>query len=409
MTLPRNIQRAVFAVAATGQHDDEFWWQNAPDEAAQYLPSDYGFKSSFREVRVRIDGAVAGLAWPFPVVFTGGVAPGLHRPMAGPQAFDLLEQEIDITPWLGVLCDGKPHTLSIEVVGQSDKTGVNDFWYVSGKVFLWLAAPGSITSGPAPAVALPASNFQPNVQQSKDNVTTWTQTVSRKIEVAGIIRRNGKFTPVTWSQTFEMVNKGYVDNAYQRCDAKYSGRDLSTINGDKVYSFSYNNPIYLDYNTTIIDSTYVSNTVVNMVQTMDRTVMDQSVFSNGLEAFLAQVPGLTGSDLKTTKRSHVFQYQLKNGTSGYDTTADQTWTLSGVKGGHPLLYKRELGQKNGLYSGDRTHVYGGSRMPLIGQGASSEEGSANGEQRGPNAAAAASKDDFAYRPFHRFVKQTKTD
>lgn len=35
----------------------------------------YGY-SPFREVQLFIDGMLAGVAWPFPVIFTGGVVPG---------------------------------------------------------------------------------------------------------------------------------------------------------------------------------------------------------------------------------------------------------------------------------------------------------------------------------------------
>lgn len=420
VTLPRNIKRAVFSVAAAGQHDDEFWWQNAPDEAIPYLPSDYGFKGGFREVRVRIDGDVAGLAWPFPVVFTGGVAPGFHRPIAGPQAFDMLEQEIDITPWLGVLCDGKPHTFSIEVVGQSDATGVYDFWYLSGKIFLWLDESNSITTGDKPIVALPDNNYLPNVRQSSDNVTTWTQTVTRTIEVVGILHRNGKLIAPNWSQTFSMVNKGLVKDNYQACDAKYTGRDQSTVNGASIYSVRYNYPIYLDYNTSLAGPDFTSSTRATLDQTMERTVSDQTVYSNGLEPFLAQIPGLTGSAVNTKKHSTVFQYALKNGTSAYNSTADQTWTLSGLKNGasnaHPLLYKRDVSEKNQAYTSDKTYVYGGSAAAsagAIGLQASTADGSANEDGGHRSSVQGLSKQvaqgEFAFRPFHSFLNNIIND
>jgi hypothetical protein len=53
-------------------------------------------------VQLLIDGQLAGLSWPFPVVFTGGIVPGFWRPVVGIDAFDLREDVIDITPWLPV-------------------------------------------------------------------------------------------------------------------------------------------------------------------------------------------------------------------------------------------------------------------------------------------------------------------
>ncbi len=46
--------------------------------------------------------------------------PGLWRPIVGIDAFDLREDEIDITPWLPTLCDGASHTFQIRVAGIDD-------------------------------------------------------------------------------------------------------------------------------------------------------------------------------------------------------------------------------------------------------------------------------------------------
>jgi len=101
----------------------------------------YGYSPS-REVQVLIDGMLAGVAWPFPVIFTGGVVPGLWRPIVGIDAFDMKEDEIDITPWLPILCDGKSHNFTILVSGLDDNgrgsaelsNATESYWLVTGKV-----------------------------------------------------------------------------------------------------------------------------------------------------------------------------------------------------------------------------------------------------------------------------------
>jgi len=86
---------------------------------------------------------LAGVAWPFPVIFTGGVVPGLWRPIVGIDAFDLKEDEIDITPWLPLLCDGHSHNFSMRVLGldhdaENSTASLseikNSYWLVTGKV-----------------------------------------------------------------------------------------------------------------------------------------------------------------------------------------------------------------------------------------------------------------------------------
>ena len=106
---------------------------------------------------------LAGVAWPFPVIFTGGVVPGFWRPIVGLDAFDLREDETDISAFLPLLCDGKEHTFEIRVVGINDDGSghgtlthtVGSYWVVTGKVFLWLDSSGWITTGSDPVRVVP--------------------------------------------------------------------------------------------------------------------------------------------------------------------------------------------------------------------------------------------------------------
>ena len=91
-TLPQNIQRAVISISANGQNTEEFWYTNVfssdVNTFAETTGALYGY-SPFREVQLLIDGQLAGVSWPFPVVFTGGIVPGFWRPIVGIDAFDL--------------------------------------------------------------------------------------------------------------------------------------------------------------------------------------------------------------------------------------------------------------------------------------------------------------------------------
>ena len=77
INFPRNANRAVFSVSACGQANEEFWWSNVlQSNVDTFIPNDGvlpGF-SPWREVQIYIDGQLVGVQWPFPVVFTGGVA-----------------------------------------------------------------------------------------------------------------------------------------------------------------------------------------------------------------------------------------------------------------------------------------------------------------------------------------------
>ncbi|GKT60351.1 peptide-N4-(N-acetyl-beta-glucosaminyl) asparagine amidase A [Colletotrichum tofieldiae] len=128
---PRNANRAVFSVSANGQGTEEFWWSNVLQSDAAAFNATVGMApagSPWREVQVLIDDQLAGVQWPFPVIFTGGVVPSFHRPLVGLDAYDLREHEVDISPWLPVLSDGKEHTFKIKVAGIADEGDRRPEW-----------------------------------------------------------------------------------------------------------------------------------------------------------------------------------------------------------------------------------------------------------------------------------------
>ena len=49
-------------------------------------------------------------------------------------AFDSPTYYVDITPFVGSLCDGKPHTFTLDVVGMGTSFSINQNWIVSGNL-----------------------------------------------------------------------------------------------------------------------------------------------------------------------------------------------------------------------------------------------------------------------------------
>ncbi|KAG5916045.1 hypothetical protein E4U53_004376 [Claviceps sorghi] len=320
--LPRNVRRAVVSVAATGQADEEFWWSNVPEAAKDtFNGTTLPGKGSFREVRLYIDGQVAGLSWPFPVVFTGGITPALHRPVVGPQAFDLREHEVDVTPWLGLLCDGRPHVFSIRVVGADDAV-VNRYWVLSGKVFVWLVhePPGhvTVTTGAAPRVSLSKPNYTPRDTSVRDRHVRYDQTIDRRLEIRSSIETGSGRVDAAWTQTFSMQNQGLVLDSgnFQNLTASYRGRDVATQNGTAVFDATYSYPILCSLAQTALDDKRGLTLQGNLTQSMDVTLMGKAVFSNGLEAFLPFLHDkgqLAGARVTTTKSGTGFFWQSNDG------------------------------------------------------------------------------------------------
>jgi len=140
--VPQNAYRAVLEVYVSFHERDEFWYTNPPEE---YLNAnnltDVPGGGPFREVVVSLDGNVVGAVWPFTVIYTGGVNPLLWRPITGIGSFDLPSYDIEITPLLGTLLDGKSHSVGFTV------TNALNVWFVDANLHIWLDGKSSRTEG----------------------------------------------------------------------------------------------------------------------------------------------------------------------------------------------------------------------------------------------------------------------
>ncbi|CZR59558.1 related to peptide-n4-(n-acetyl-beta-d-glucosaminyl) asparaginase amidase N [Phialocephala subalpina] len=353
ISFPRNVNRAVFSVSACGQATEEFWWGNVlQSDINTFVPYDgtlYGY-SPFREVQVLIDGQLAGVQWPFPVIFTGGVVPGLWRPIVGIDAFDLREHEIDITPWLPVLCNGAQHSFEIRVVGIVDdgKTSgtltqtVGASWYVTGKIFVWLDDDvSSVTTGKAPTLLFPEPTItlsQSLTQNSTgaNKTLAYTTDVKRTLSVSSSIATQNGTQLVTWSQNLAVTNYGqYTDfGAIQINDQKTTGLDEST--GGTYYKSSYSYPLWA--NTSYIAYPSGNYTIgASLVRGLNLDVQGTPVFPTGLQPF-AQLPnsaslvsGFSGTSLSTTQNgtASYFADPAAGVSSGFGSTS-QEFSFKGI-------------------------------------------------------------------------------
>jgi hypothetical protein len=115
--IPRNTERLVADVYATGSGGgcEEFWYLTTPTGVPYSCPADNG---PYREVQIRIDGVLAGIAAPYPHIYTGGWSnPFLWYVLPAPRAFDIKPIRYDLTPFVGRLTDGRAHAIDVSVVG----------------------------------------------------------------------------------------------------------------------------------------------------------------------------------------------------------------------------------------------------------------------------------------------------
>ncbi|KZP01186.1 hypothetical protein CALVIDRAFT_126822 [Calocera viscosa TUFC12733] len=252
VTLPRNVAQAYVEIFASGNSAEEFWYTNVADEYYNSLPPDTTYEDGpFREVRLLIDGVVAGAAFPYPVVFTGGILPTLWRPISAYGSFDQPTYYIDITPFLGTLSDGNEHIFTLDVASAETDHAINGNWYLSGNIQLQLASTSIPTTGKilnynVSPYALPSVSgvVSPN---GDVNVTV---KASRYVDITAEIITNGyEANVVTWTQSLEYTNfQAYLDDTtVELVDQTSSGTSRSTHNGLQVVYDEFNYPFYMDY------------------------------------------------------------------------------------------------------------------------------------------------------------------
>ncbi|RDW82748.1 hypothetical protein BP6252_03860 [Coleophoma cylindrospora] len=393
--LPKNINRAVVSLEACGQSAEEFWYTNVPtstvDTFAATAGSYYG-GGPWREVQLLIDGQIAGVSWPFPIVFTGGIVPGFWRPMVAIDAFDLRQHEIDITPWLGQLLDGESHTFEIRVASLNDDGNghvtvidtTNSYWIVTGTIFLFLDAEGSVTTGTKPVITAPEPvfGFSSSVSEVSgvNDSLIYEVSASRQISVSAIIRSAKSTHNASWSQTLSYYNYDAItaEGFDQYTLQTTNGKDVSTSGYSNIYSYPMN-----------VNSSYSQTSTAlgingSIVHGLDFEVYGPSVFPSGIQVFnntapsffnlggdqtpqsiqvSSSLPKFSGAVLSTTQSSVAQYYSSTNNSYSFGTTS-QDFTFGGVEVGEPgttyELYSRHVKAVNNTIAYDGQTLVGES-------------------------------------------------
>ncbi|SPF04063.1 Peptide N-acetyl-beta-D-glucosaminyl asparaginase amidase A [Streptomyces sp. MA5143a] len=206
LTTPRNSERVVAEVYATGSGGgcEEYWYLTVPETAPYSCTAHDG---PYREVRIEVDGQLAGIAAPFPTVWTGGWSnPFLWYVVPGPRAFDIQPIRYDLTPFAGLLNDGRPRRVEVSVVGVPEgQSG----WSTPVNVLVWqdeksAHVTGSLTEVRAGDLAN-SSTYTPGTEHRLDTEGSHRLTVTGHVDtshgrVTTTVRRSLAHTSVhTWS------------------------------------------------------------------------------------------------------------------------------------------------------------------------------------------------------------------
>nr|XP_010937927.2 peptide-N4-(N-acetyl-beta-glucosaminyl)asparagine amidase A [Elaeis guineensis] len=182
ITIPKNTYRAVLEIFVSYHGDDEFWYTNPLHSAYLHQPpsnlSVPRANGAFRQVYATIDGRFVGGHIPFAVIYPSTINPYFWSPVAAIGAFDMPSYDLDLTPFLGFMLDGRPHDIGL---------GVRDaqpYWLVSANLHLWVDAwSDSVQAGLTEYIAPPIKMYRNAEWRDKDGES--------EIDAEGLLRFTG--------------------------------------------------------------------------------------------------------------------------------------------------------------------------------------------------------------------------
>jgi hypothetical protein len=202
-TLPMNVEAAWLDVVLQSQGaNDEFWYACVPNDVANALQSCVG--TGFREGEVTIDDQPAGVVPIYPWIYTGGIDPLLWRPIPGVQALNFVPYRVDLTPFAGVLSDGQPHRIAINVINDSQ------YFSTTATLLVFLDRESQRVTGAVTrnTIGQPAPEVQENLTTATDGTITGTvaATSSRSFVLEGFVRTSHGEVRTTVEQTIDFSN-----------------------------------------------------------------------------------------------------------------------------------------------------------------------------------------------------------
>lgn len=223
-TLPRNTTRLLSEVYVTGSGGgcEEFWDTSAPAETGYSCPDG----SPYREVDVSIDGKPAGIALPYPYIYTGGWSnPYSWRPSPAPRAFDIKPLTYDLTPFAGLLTDGKPHEFRVHVNGvPAGQSG----WFTVPNLHVWTDPHRSQTHG-----AITSYAVAPLTKSDEVTGMSVKTTASRTLKISGYVDTSAGRIRTTVQRTLRNTSDHtWTDGeTHDSLDANWRDTSLVTSGG----------------------------------------------------------------------------------------------------------------------------------------------------------------------------------
>jgi hypothetical protein len=193
LALPTNITRAVLEVYATPHDQEEFW----------YLPG--GNVAPYRELRIFIDGKLAGVAWPFPYIYTGGFNPHYWTPIAAIDALNIPPYHVDLTPFAAMLnksdSAGNKHRISISLNVMPSN------WLIDANLLLDTDPKLKTVTGQMSECNISPDATVTTLNHSSDSAKFKDNKITRSLRCTGVIKTSQGNVITMLEQQFTLKNE----------------------------------------------------------------------------------------------------------------------------------------------------------------------------------------------------------
>ena len=194
-----------------------------------------------------------------------------------------------------MLLDGASHTFEIKVASLNDDGAghatVNDttgpYWVVSGKIFLFLDEPDSITTGTTPSIVAepPMISISSSITQNStgaNETLTYRTTASRNLSISSNLTASSGTRRASWTQSlsFENYNQLSSQGLVQFTRQETRGRDV----GAALSITNYTYPLVVNSSYYVSPSNVVSINAT-LSRGLDLLISGPTVFPTGLENF----------------------------------------------------------------------------------------------------------------------------
>src|SRR4029077_9700622 len=213
-----------------------------------------------------IDGQPAGVAPGYPWLYNGAIDPLLWRPIPGVQTLNFVPYRVDLTPFAGLLSDGNPHQVGVNVYNA------NHYFLVAATLLLYLDAGSTQVTGAVTqntlAAPQPAAIHEDLTAGAGGSVTgTVTTTAERSFTIAGYINTSHGRVETTARQTISFSNAQdfvvsdteYTQNIAQATDITAS-TETKRAHGVTHTERHDSYPLDLDISQVLADDGSISQT-----------------------------------------------------------------------------------------------------------------------------------------------------